>query len=106
MYIFRGKVKTLEVNYDPKNSDSYIYKITFDYVDIVTIAKEKCGVSYQINDGVVKKSGEILENDVPFKIADNNKIIFDFISQHSREVLEVTYHNSNKEITGVKLSYE
>ena len=90
---FKAKVKSLEV-------DNSNYYVTFDYCDKIIIDSGAFGVAYEEDNATpVLKS---LAQEDRFKVADER--IFSFISQHTREVPEVSYEDES--IKKVKLSYE
>ena len=92
MSTFKGRVKTLNINNE-------IYQVSFDYSDKIKIGKDEYGVAYELNEETLNISS--INTDEEFS---TSKEIFDFLSQHSLEEIEVTY--DKKEINGVKLRYE
>lgn len=109
MYTFKGTVKRLEVN--AGNADNgNTYQVSFDYCDKVRVQETEYGVAYEES-----KLDSLKPND-SFIIQDDDKDLFDFFSQHSRETLEISYENqqpdekdnskNNKIIKKVVLCYE
>ena len=84
MYTFKGTVKRLEFNTGNGNT----YQVSFDYCDSnkVCVQGTEYGVAYDFF--IIQNSG-----------------IFDFLSQHAKEDLEISY-NDLKKIEKVVLCYE
>ena len=97
LLIFKGKVKELIVNTENGNK----YQVIFDYYDKITIGATQYGITY--NKGKDKKfKTRFLKLDDVFSC---NKELFDFISNHSCEILEVSF-KKDYIIKKAKLSYE
>lgn len=96
MYIFKGRVRSMSV-------DGSGYSVTFEYTDKIAIQKQTFGVAYNLNGGNENVICQ-LTPDKEFSVIEKDKPIADFISQHSREILEISYEDNA--IKKVKLSYE
>lgn len=100
MLIFKARVKSIEV-------EDNGYYVTFDYCDKIKNSEGEYGIAYEDGKDPNLKSLALKDK---FKVVD--EIIFSFISQHTREVLEVSYEPSSGDtsnphnIKKVKLSYE
>lgn len=93
MYTFKGTVKRLEFNAGNGNT----YQVSFDYCDKVRVQGTEYGVAYDL------PNLDLLKPNESFII--QNSGIFDFLSQHAKEDLEISY-NDLKEIEKVVLCYE
>lgn len=93
MYTFKGTVKRLELNAGNGNT----YQVSFDYCDKVRVQDTEYGVAYE------GSKLDSLEMNESFII--QNSGMFDFLSQHVKENLEISY-NDLKEIEKVVLCYE
>lgn len=93
MYTFKGTVKRLEFNTGNGNT----YQVSFDYCDKVRVQDTEYGVAYE------GSKLDSLKTNESFII--QNSGIFDFLSQHAKEDLEISY-NDLKEIEKVVLCYE
>lgn len=93
MYTFKGTVKRLEFNAGNGNT----YQVSFDYCDKVRVQDTEYGVAYEGSklDSLKPNESFIIQNSG----------IFDFLSQHAKEDLEISY-NDLKEIEKVVLCYE
>lgn len=95
MYTFKGTVKRLEFNAGNGNT----YQVSFDYCDSnkVCIQGTEYGVAYDL------PNLDLLKLNESFII--QNSGMFDFLSQHVKEDMEISY-NDLKEIEKVVLCYE
>lgn len=98
MYTFKGTVKRLEFNTGNGNT----YQVSFDYCDKVRVQDTEYGVAYELHNSGLPKLDSLKTNE-SFII--QNSGIFDFLSQHAKEDLEISY-NDLKEIEKVVLCYE
>lgn len=100
MYTFKGTVKRLEFNTGNGNT----YQVSFDYCDSnkVCVQGTEYGVAYDLRNSGLPKFDSLKSNE-SFII--QNSGIFDFLSQHAKEDLEISY-NDLKEIEKVVLCYE
>lgn len=100
MYTFKGTVKRLEFNAGNGNT----YRVSFDYCDSnkVCVQGTEYGVAYELTN-VDSPNLDSLKTNESFII--QNSGIFDFLSQHAKENLEISY-NDLKEIEKVVLCYE
>lgn len=103
MYTFKGTVKRLELNAGNGNT----YQVSFDYCDSnkVRVNETEYGVAYE------GSKLDSLEMNESFIIQDDDKDLFDFLSQHAKEDLEISYEyednkTKNKIIKKVVLCYE
>lgn len=107
MYTFKGTVKRLEFNAGNGNT----YQVSFDYCDKVRVQDTEYGVAYELTD-VDLPNLDSLKTNESFIIQDDDKDLFDFLSQHAKEDLEISYENegseakNNKIIKKVVLCYE
>ena len=103
MYTFKGTVKRLELHAGNGNT----YQVSFDYCDKVRVRETEYGVAYE------GSKLDSLEMNESFII---QKDLFDLLSQHAKEDLEISYENeqtsednkvkNNKIIKKVVLCYE
>lgn len=98
MYTFKGTVKRLEFNAGNGNT----YQVSFDYCDKVRVQDTEYGVAYELRNPGLPNLYSLKPNE-SFII--QNSGIFDFLSQHAKEDLEISY-NDLKEIEKVVLCYE
>lgn len=100
MYTFKGTVKRLELNAGNGNT----YQVSFDYCDSnkVCVQGTEYGVAYELTN-VDSPNLDSLKTNESFII--QNSGIFDFLSQHAKEDLEISY-NDLKKIEKVVLCYE
>ena len=95
MYTFKGTVKRLEFNTGNGNT----YQVSFDYCNSnkVCVQGTEYGVAYDL------PNLDLLKPNESFII--QNSGIFDSLSQHAKEDLEISY-NDLKKIEKVVLCYE
>lgn len=98
MYTFKGTVKRLEFNVGNGNT----YQVSFDYCDKVRVQGTEYGVAYELRNSGLPNLYSLKPNE-SFII--QNSGMFDFLSQHVKEDLEISY-NDLKEIEKVVLCYE
>lgn len=105
MYTFKGTVKRLEFNTGNGNT----YQVSFDYCDSnkVCVQGTEYGVAYELTN-VDSPNLDSLKTNESFII---QKDLFDFLSQHAKEDLEISYEyeddkKKNKIIKKVVLCYE
>lgn len=106
MYTFKGTVKRLELNAGNGNT----YQVSFDYCDKVRVQDTEYGVAYE------GSKLDSLKTNESFIIQDDDKDLFDFLSQNAKKDLEISYENeqtsennkvkNNKIIKKVVLCYE
>lgn len=111
MYTFKGRAK--ELTLDRSNKDNK-YQAIFDYYSINKCEASKCEHGSAFDDET--HNLELLSLDERFIIQNDNKELFDFISQHASEFLDISYENqksnkdsetkNNKVIKKVVLHYE
>lgn len=100
-YSFVGRVKSLVV-IRTENADDLAATVEckFEVDDKLTVDGDKKSVVYE----KVADSDDVKIIILPRKFNIMNKVIFDFISQHSKEKLKITY-NENNVITSAELIY-
>lgn len=105
MYTFKGTVKRLELH-----AGNGKYQVFFDYCDKVRVQDIEYGVAYE------GSKLDSLKPNESFIIQDDDKDLFDFLSQNAKKDLEISYENeqtsennkvkNNKIIKKVVLCYE
>lgn len=104
MYTFKGTVKRLELNAGNGNT----YQVSFDYCDSnkVCVQGTEYGVAYELTN-VDSPNLDSLKTNESFIIQDDDKDLFDFLSQHAKEDLEILYNSpADRKIKKVVLCYE
>lgn len=106
MYTFKGTVKRLEFNTGNGNT----YQVSFDYCDKVRVQDTEYGVAYELTN-VDSPNLDSLKTNESFIIQDDDKDLFDFLSQNAKKDLEISYEyednkTKNKIIKKVVLCYE
>ena len=96
MLTFKARVKSVEV-------EGRKYFVIFSYQEKFKTCNAEYGIAYDDNSDNTnnKPNTEALPLNVRFEAEET---IFNFISQHTREILEISYEDNA--IRKVKLSYE
>lgn len=103
-YVFKAKIKKLIIDDDGANKVKK--SVEFKYSETIKVADRTFIRAYTCSENDDQVQAEYKEKLVESKSFECDDIIFDFLSQHSKEELTVTIDENSEKLIKVELSYE